>query len=132
METRQPEAPLDVQFTEQEEKSPGFRKGLLALFLACVLVVPVVFYMAAVPAAPAAASAVEVEEEEEEPPAPSASSPRRAPGGRSSGGGSRSFYREAGDISDIFCRPRGEETEDAWRRRVPLRCIDNYQPSGRR
>jgi serine/threonine protein kinase len=45
-------------------------------------------------------------------------------GGRA--GGSRAAsgsYRPAGDLSDIFCRPRGEETLDEWIARVPAHCV---------
>jgi hypothetical protein len=53
---------------------------------------------------------------------------------RSTGGGGRSvgrvgglrrasgLFRPQGDISDIFCRPFPEETEQQWKARVPQSC----------
>jgi hypothetical protein len=69
------------------------------------------------------AAEVVAEPEEEEVVATNAAS-RPAPAAVSGSAirAGRVFYRERGDISDIFCRPRAEETEAEWSRRVPAHC----------
>jgi hypothetical protein len=129
-EPREPEPALDVKMKEPEEKDPRVKKGIFALLLVAILIVPVGFYMAAVPAVPAAASAAPEEVvEEEEPPPPNAGARRVAPvgGGRGGGRSGGGFYREAGDLSDVVCRPRANEAEQVWRSRVPRHCLSNYR-----
>lgn len=131
------EQPLDIEFKHPKRRiGQQVRQVLLALGVVGSLALGVTLYAAAVPAAPVSAATTtdEAAEEEfaEEEEAPRNRGGRAAPArAGSSGGSGRGSYSAQGDVSDVFCRPRENETQSAWRRRVPLYCVDRYQAPSR-
>ncbi len=125
---REPEEPITVELREPVSKLRRHASQLmLGIGVVVSLMIGVIVYVGATPEGPVAAATPDAyaEEPEEEPQPPARSSRGRAPARGSTGSG-RGAYSAAGDVSDVFCRPREGESVAEWRRRVPFYCVDRY------